>query len=541
MVTVRELLRGARTRTSYAFDRARMSVASGHEADNHYQKQRSRLWDLRRYAVGLFEGLLMAQARIEGTMATVDELRQSAKARSEGTAVLRYCVSATFGPDRNTREFDSAHEAAWAFHEMDAKDYPRVIVTDGSFARTVADCASKGTGSDVVAWKYAASSDPVFHEAYCRVVAIDTIAQAEDDLARRRASHTGSWWEASVLRKEAVALDAVKHAVTQGETHVDLSAALEGTSSFDTDAERLDCKERDLAALARLSAVVHAVKGLGIEVTSPMDEPHAQSSYDSEGLSEMAEALGFSSVQAMEVAQASDLARDSQHAAALAYQSSPAAIARRQTAAERAGIEPAQIVWVQPDEGDLGSRVANQTTVGEDNLSASQQSASINDLDPAQRVALISFRAQHGRNWKQKLLDGWLRAAYPGHLQAIRNQFGPEWLAEVKDVPTYRLNVVLTSADGCKGTFAVAWDGKGVVRELPTTWEPREPDAQTDSVAFQRYAGGELQAEYVADGDFWRAIEDGGLEDDLYESMLKGAPLEEAVEAVPLVGSRPGM
>ncbi|MBP0685719.1 hypothetical protein J8J21_21990, partial [Mycobacterium tuberculosis] len=72
-------------------------------------------------------------------MATVDELRQSAKARSEGTAVLRYCVSATFGPDRDSREFGSAYEAARAFHEMDAKDYPRVIVTDGSFARTVAD------------------------------------------------------------------------------------------------------------------------------------------------------------------------------------------------------------------------------------------------------------------------------------------------------------------------------------------------------------------------------------------------------------------
>ncbi|MFC4524920.1 hypothetical protein [Cupriavidus pinatubonensis] len=517
-----------------------MSVALGHEADDHYQEQRSRLWNLRRYAVGLFEGLLMAQARIEGTMATVDELRQSAKARSEGTAVLRYCVSATFGPDRNTREFDNAHEAARAFHEMDAKDYPRVIVTDGSFARTVADCASKGSGSDVVAWKYAASSDPVFHAAYCRVVAIDKIAQAEDDLARRRVSHTGSWWEASVLRKEAVALGAVKDAVIQGVAHVDLYAALEGTSSFDTDAERLDCRERDLAALGRLAAVVQAVKGLGIEVTSPMDEPHAQPSYDSAGRSEMAEALGFSSVQAMEAAQASDLARDNQHAAALAYQSSPDAIARRQSAAERAGIEPAQIVWVQPDEGDLGSRVANQTTVGED-MAASQQSASINDLDPAQRVAIISFRAQHGRNWKQKLLDGWLRAAYPGHLQAIRNQFGPEWLAEVKDVPTYRLNVVLTSADGCKRTFAVAWDGKGVVRESPATWEPREPDAQTDSVAFQRYVGSELEDAYVADGDFWRAIEDGGLEDDLYENILKGVPLADAVEAVPLVGSRPGM
>lgn len=536
MATVRELLQGGRTRTAYALGRAHMRVAFGHEADDHYQEQPSRLWDLRRYAVGLFEGLLMAQARIEGTMATVDELRQSAKARSEGTAVLRYCVSATFGPDRDSREFGSAYEAARAFHEMDAKDYPRVIVTDGSFARTVADCASKGTGSDVVAWKYAASSDPVFHAAYSRVVAADKIAQATEDLARRRASHTGSWWDASVLRKEAIALDALNHAVGQGATHVDLYAALEGTSSFDTEAERLDCKERDLAALRRLSAVVQTIKGLGIEVTSPMDEP-AQAE-----LSEKAEALGFSSVRAMEAAHASDLARDSQHAAALAYQSSPDAGARRQAAAERAGIEPTQIAWVQPDEGDLRTRVANQTTASEDNLVASQQSASINDLDPAQRVALISFRAQNGRNWKQKLLDGWLRAAYPGHLQAIRNQFGPEWLAEVKDVPTYRLNVVLKSADGCEGTFCVSLNGRGVPdRESPIVWTPREPDEHTVSAAFRRYSGDELQAEHAVDGDFWRAVEDGDLEDDLYESMLKGAPLDDAVEAVPLVGSRPGM
>lgn len=539
MATVRELLQGARTRTSYALGRAHMSVAFGHEADDHYQEQPSRLWDLRRYAVGLFEGLLMAQARIEGTMATVDELRQSAKARSEGTAVLRYCVSATFGPDRDSREFGSAYEAARAFHEMDAKDYPRVIVTDGSFARTVADCASKGTGNDLVAWKYAASSDPVFHAAYSRVVAADKIAQATEDLARRRASHTGSWWEASVLRKEAIALDALNRAIDQGETHVDLCAALEGTSSFDTEAERLDCKERDLAALGRLSAVLRAVKDLGVGVTSPMDEPGQANKAGAE-LAAMAEALGFSSIQAMEAAQASDLVRDSQHAAARAYQSSPDAVTRRQAAAERAGIESAQIVWVQPGDGDLRPSVANQTA--EDTVAASQQTASINDLDPAQRVALIAFRAQHGRNWKQKLLDGWLRAAYPGHLQAIRNQFGPEWLAEVKDVPTYRLNVVLTSADGCEGTFFVSLNGRGAaIRESAIVWTPREPDEHTVSAAFRRYTGDELQAEYAADGDFWRAIEDSDLEDDLYESMLTGSPLAEAVEAVPVHGSRPGM
>lgn len=58
---------------------------------------------------------------------------------------------------------------------------------------------------------------------------------------------------------------------------------------------------------------------------------------------------------------------------------------------------------------------------------------SIWDLDEGQRAALLEFREQNGRNWKSKLLSGWTRAAFPGHLQAIRNQFGPEWLNSVKD------------------------------------------------------------------------------------------------------------
>jgi hypothetical protein len=42
--------------------------------------------------------------------------------------------------------------------------------------------------------------------------------------------------------------------------------------------------------------------------------------------------------------------------------------------------------------------------------------------------ALEVFRAENGPAWKVKLLDGWQRAKYPGHLQALRNQFGPAWL-----------------------------------------------------------------------------------------------------------------
>lgn len=36
-----------------------MSVAFGHDADDHYQEPRSRFWDMRpSYAVGLFEGVV---------------------------------------------------------------------------------------------------------------------------------------------------------------------------------------------------------------------------------------------------------------------------------------------------------------------------------------------------------------------------------------------------------------------------------------------------------------------------------------------------
>ena len=49
-------------------------------------------------------------------------------------------------------------------------------------------------------------------------------------------------------------------------------------------------------------------------------------------------------------------------------------------------------------------------------------------LSEEQRAALTAFREEHGRTWKSTLHAGWLRAAYPGPLQQIRNEFGPSWL-----------------------------------------------------------------------------------------------------------------
>lgn len=58
---------------------------------------------------------------------------------------------------------------------------------------------------------------------------------------------------------------------------------------------------------------------------------------------------------------------------------------------------------------------------------------SLSQLPPDLLGALVKFRSENGRTWKHKLLSGWLRAAFPGELQRLRNEFGPEWLTGVKD------------------------------------------------------------------------------------------------------------
>lgn len=58
---------------------------------------------------------------------------------------------------------------------------------------------------------------------------------------------------------------------------------------------------------------------------------------------------------------------------------------------------------------------------------------SLSQLPPDLLGALAKFRSENGRTWKHKLLSGWLRAAFPGELQRLRNDFGPEWLTQVKD------------------------------------------------------------------------------------------------------------
>ena len=51
--------------------------------------------------------------------------------------------------------------------------------------------------------------------------------------------------------------------------------------------------------------------------------------------------------------------------------------------------------------------------------------------------ALLRWKLAHGRTWKAKLGDAWMRAGegvlgYEPALQQLRNHFGPTWLQKVK-------------------------------------------------------------------------------------------------------------
>jgi hypothetical protein len=54
-----------------------------------------------------------------------------------------------------------------------------------------------------------------------------------------------------------------------------------------------------------------------------------------------------------------------------------------------------------------------------------------------QAAALLVFATREGGKWKAELHRCWYKASYPkdgadgGHLQYLRNHFGPEWLEQV--------------------------------------------------------------------------------------------------------------
>lgn len=56
---------------------------------------------------------------------------------------------------------------------------------------------------------------------------------------------------------------------------------------------------------------------------------------------------------------------------------------------------------------------------------------------PEQLAALQAFAQKYGRNWKYKLVGAWCNGADArepnGHLlRQVRNQLGPQWLANFK-------------------------------------------------------------------------------------------------------------
>jgi len=77
--------------------------------------------------------------------------------------------------------------------------------------------------------------------------------------------------------------------------------------------------------------------------------------------------------------------------------------------------------------------------------------SALSELDPQQREAIVQFRQEHGRRWKHQLLQGWMRAAFPGPLQQIRNNFGPEWLVRVKDADFRERSTVKEEGSGVRG------------------------------------------------------------------------------------------
>ena len=132
-------------------------------------------------------------------------------------------------------------------------------------------------------------------------------------------------------------------------------------------------------------------------------------------------------------------------------------------------------------------------------------------LTPEQEQALSDFVAENGKNWKKILADGWLRAAYPGPLQQVRNQFGPSWLrlwqpgiSVFRDLPEYRAAVWIDSKLQNAGE-APLWSGA------------TPPPAIGETIAIKRFGGGRVLGYYTQDHwlgviadpitwpDWWRA------------------------------------
>ena len=54
------------------------------------------------------------------------------------------------------------------------------------------------------------------------------------------------------------------------------------------------------------------------------------------------------------------------------------------------------------------------------------------DLPAAEKVALLAFATRHGRLWKARLSELWVRATAEPILHRLRNTHGPVWLRTLR-------------------------------------------------------------------------------------------------------------
>jgi len=92
-------------------------------------------------------------------------------------------------------------------------------------------------------------------------------ADARESLAAANESHTGSWWNASVLRKREILINALSDAVQSGAKHADLFEVLDGTGGYDTEEERADNEERDAHAISSIQPLIEVLAGAGMTIS----------------------------------------------------------------------------------------------------------------------------------------------------------------------------------------------------------------------------------------------------------------------------------
>lgn len=69
----------------------------------------------------------------------------------------------------------------------------------------------------------------------------------------------------------------------------------------------------------------------------------------------------------------------------------------------------------------------------------SEEEAKLSDLNSDQRQRLVDFARQHGSGWRETLNQMWWVGKDANQrddhlLRQIRNQFGPCWLANLKEL-----------------------------------------------------------------------------------------------------------